>query len=197
MVRLILKRCWGPFLVGCRGRWAPGIGNQGSCGGRPLGVGGRVKSREAASYSLDIPSGVDGDTGQVRGVAVRATSTITFGLPKRGNLLGRKTLGGAFSFRISPSRPNSSPPPASRWQSVNLPCSRLIRETASLNPRGVCCLSPELRIPLIPQLLRQWLWLRSRVALPDWRFRGRWCLLLKALPAKSSSCRRTRRIPAP
>ncbi len=37
--------------------------------------------------SLDIPSGVAGDTGQVAGTAVQSTATITFGLPKIGNLL--------------------------------------------------------------------------------------------------------------
>ena len=37
--------------------------------------------------SLDIPSGVNGDTGQVMGTAIQAMQTIPFGLPKVGNLL--------------------------------------------------------------------------------------------------------------
>ena len=37
--------------------------------------------------SVDIPSGVNGDTGQVMGTAIQAQQTITFGLPKAGNLL--------------------------------------------------------------------------------------------------------------
>lgn len=37
--------------------------------------------------SLDIPSGVRGDTGQVLGCAIQATHTVSFGLPKVGNLI--------------------------------------------------------------------------------------------------------------
>ena len=36
--------------------------------------------------AVDIPSGVDADTGMTPGKSVRATVTVTFGLPKVGHL---------------------------------------------------------------------------------------------------------------
>lgn len=45
--------------------------------------------------AVDIPSGVDADTGRVRGEAIRATNTVTFALPKLGLVLqpGKEFVG--------------------------------------------------------------------------------------------------------
>ncbi|MGE5494642.1 MAG: NAD(P)H-hydrate dehydratase [Burkholderiales bacterium] len=54
-----------------------------------------INGSEAYIISCDIPSGIDADTGEILGAAVKADATVTFQYPKRGHFLfpGREHTG--------------------------------------------------------------------------------------------------------
>ncbi len=64
-----------------------GTGLSRDVGGRYARVIQLINQSPGVVFSIDIPSGVHGDTGQIMGAAVQADATITFGLPKPGNLI--------------------------------------------------------------------------------------------------------------
>jgi NAD(P)H-hydrate epimerase len=85
-----------------------------------------LNSTGAPVVAVDMPSGVSSDTGQVMGVAVRASATVTFGLPKRGHFL----YPGA-DYRGKLHIEDIGFPPA-LTTGKNLRCELLVREEMSL-----------------------------------------------------------------
>jgi hydroxyethylthiazole kinase-like uncharacterized protein yjeF len=89
----------------------------------------RINQSRKLVFSIDIPSGVHGDTGQVMGTAVKADYTVTFGLPKIGNMLypGFDLCGQLYVSHIS------FPPSIYNTDSLKVE----INHTLDLPPRAV------------------------------------------------------------
>ncbi|WLW52853.1 NAD(P)H-hydrate dehydratase [Streptomyces sp. YU58] len=64
-----------------------GIGGKGGLRPDAEALVAAVERSRAAVVAVDLPSGVDADTGEVRGAAVRADLTVTFGTHKPGLLI--------------------------------------------------------------------------------------------------------------
>lgn len=73
----------------------------------------RMRDGEATVLAVDLPSGIDGNTGQVRGAAVTADATVTFHACKPGHLLqpGADHLGDLFVADIGLSASDALDPP--------------------------------------------------------------------------------------
>lgn len=64
-----------------------GIGGRGGLRADAVPLAEAVRGARAAVVAVDLPSGVDADSGEVRGVAIRADVTVTFGTHKPGLLI--------------------------------------------------------------------------------------------------------------
>lgn len=66
-----------------------GIGAAGSLSGDYAAMAGIINCAGVPVLSVDIPSGLNADSGEIMGVCVKAAVTVTFPAPKRGMLRGR------------------------------------------------------------------------------------------------------------
>ncbi|MEA1993284.1 MAG: NAD(P)H-hydrate dehydratase [Euryarchaeota archaeon] len=97
-----------------------GTGVSGNVEGRYRDLIQMINESGKTVFSVDIPSGINGDTGEVMGVAVQAEYTITYGLPKIGTILylGYEHCGKLYVSHIS------FPPSLYRKKSIKIEISQ-------------------------------------------------------------------------
>jgi NAD(P)H-hydrate epimerase len=102
-----------------------GTGVRGAATGDAAAAIEAMNGAEAPILAVDLPSGLDADTGQTPGPCVRAARTVTFALPKRGLLLypGRKHAGEIVVGDIGIPRPLLEDPA--------IRCEAITREVAA------------------------------------------------------------------
>jgi len=108
-----------------------GIGLSRNLEGRMALLADKVNKADTPVLAMDIPSGIDADTGAVLGTAIRADATVTFGIPKRGNLLYPGFDYGGTLFHSEISFPPEVSGDESILLSVNIP-----PELPERNPAG-------------------------------------------------------------
>jgi ADP-dependent NAD(P)H-hydrate dehydratase / NAD(P)H-hydrate epimerase len=90
-----------------------GIGGRSGLREPLAGLAGQAAAAEATVVAVDLPSGIDADTGSVDGVAVRADVTVTFGAIKPGLLIDPGArYAGALDFVDIGLGPYLTSPPA-------------------------------------------------------------------------------------
>jgi hydroxyethylthiazole kinase-like uncharacterized protein yjeF len=89
-----------------------GIGGKGGLRPEAVPLAAAAQASRAVVVAVDLPSGVDADTGEVRGAAVRADMTVTFGTYKPGLLID-PAAGYAGALRLVDIGLDATLPPAS------------------------------------------------------------------------------------
>lgn len=92
-----------------------GIGGRGGLRGDAVGLARAAAEGAGITVAVDVPSGVDADTGAVDGVAFLAMHTVTFGAVKAGLLVG-EGRGHAGQVHLIDIGLSSHLPPTRTWQ---------------------------------------------------------------------------------
>ena len=92
-----VKRMAGNFPYGLIVDAIFGTGMSGELPGYAAGIINFLNGTGLPIFSVDVPSGLDATTGKAANACIKATCTVTFGLPKQGLI---KSAGPRYSGRV-------------------------------------------------------------------------------------------------